>query len=340
MSSRRPARGRSRSRRAHSERPRRRPPPSRSPTARRSATAERRARPGRRSRCELQHARSARMRRSRSDGRMRLRAFCGLPDGSEWLRDELERGRLRSGGARRSDWRSACAPLVVPTSWRERRRWRHRMTDGPGIVYLVGAGPRGPGADDHRSLELIVAADVIVHDRLIPSGRPGARPPRRRAPLRRQGAGRRRAWPRMSIADLLIDRARQGKIVVRLKGGDPFVFGRGGEEAEALAEAEIPFEVVPGVTAGCRRAGLRGHPSDPPRRRLRGRLRHRARGPREGGLRARLRGAGRVSRARSSSTWASRRCRGSPSALIERGAGRVGAGRGRRAGHPARASAR
>jgi uroporphyrinogen III methyltransferase/synthase len=133
------------------------------------------------------------------------------------------------------------------------------VIDGPGIVYLVGAGPGDPGLMTTRSLELMVAADVVVHDRLIPRealsvARPGAE-------LiyvgKEPGAA---SVPQEGISDLLIDRARQGKLVVRLKGGDPFVFGRGGEEAEALAAAEIPFEVVPGVTAGIAAPAYAGIP--------------------------------------------------------------------------------
>jgi uroporphyrinogen III methyltransferase / synthase len=123
------------------------------------------------------------------------------------------------------------------------------VSSAPGIVYLVGAGPGDPGLMTTRSLELIVAADVIVHDRLIP--REALAPARPDAELIYVGKEPGDASvPQEGIAELLIDRARQGKLVVRLKGGDPFVFGRGGEEAEALADAEIPFEVVPGITAG------------------------------------------------------------------------------------------
>ena len=133
------------------------------------------------------------------------------------------------------------------------------MSAAPGIVYLVGAGPGDPGLMTTRSLELIVAADVIVHDRLIP--REALAPARPEAELiyvgKEPGSA---SVPQEGIADLLVDRARQGKLVVRLKGGDPFVFGRGGEEAEALADAEIPFEVVPGITAGVAAPAYAGIP--------------------------------------------------------------------------------
>jgi uroporphyrinogen III methyltransferase/synthase len=123
------------------------------------------------------------------------------------------------------------------------------MSDAPGIVFLVGAGPGDPGLMTVRSLDLIVAADVIIHDRLIPPDALAAARPD--AELRYVGKEPGEASvPQDEIEDLMIERAREGKLVVRLKGGDPFVFGRGGEEAEALAEAGIPFEVVPGVTAG------------------------------------------------------------------------------------------
>ncbi len=117
-------------------------------------------------------------------------------------------------------------------------------------VYLVGAGPGDPGLITARALELIAAADVIVYDRLIPAccARRGAS--RRDADLRRQG-GRRAVDA--AVRDLTaagVARAVCVGVVVRLKGGDPFVFGRGGEEAEALRAAGVAFEVVPGVTAG------------------------------------------------------------------------------------------
>src|SRR4030095_6575438 len=113
----------------------------------------------------------------------------------------------------------------------------------PGIVYLVGAGPGDPGLITARALELIVAADVIAHDRLIPSDALAmARPDAERISA---GRGRGAASvPQEGIEELLIDRAREGKLVVRLKGGDPFVFGRGGEEAEALGGARIPLELA------------------------------------------------------------------------------------------------
>jgi uroporphyrinogen III methyltransferase / synthase len=133
------------------------------------------------------------------------------------------------------------------------------MNEGPGIVFLVGAGPGDPGLMTIRSLDLIVAADVIVHDRLIPSeALVAARPDAEILYVGKEPGEA--SVPQEGIEELLIDRARQGKIVVRLKGGDPFVFGRGGEEAEALADAEIPFEVVPGITAGVAAPAYAGIP--------------------------------------------------------------------------------
>jgi uroporphyrinogen III methyltransferase/synthase len=116
-------------------------------------------------------------------------------------------------------------------------------------VYLVGAGPGDPGLMTARSLELIASADVIIYDRLIPEGAlAGARADAELVYVGKEGGG-----PSVSQTEtqrLLLEHAAAGREVVRLKGGDPFVFGRGGEEAEALREAQIPFEVVPGITAG------------------------------------------------------------------------------------------
>ena len=117
------------------------------------------------------------------------------------------------------------------------------------MVYLVGAGPGDPGLITVRGLECIRRADVLVYDylaskQLVREARPEAE---RIYVGKRAGA---HTLKQDEINALLVEKAKEGKTVVRLKGGDPFVFGRGGEEALALVEAAIPFEVVPGVTSG------------------------------------------------------------------------------------------
>ncbi len=128
-----------------------------------------------------------------------------------------------------------------------------------GIVHLVGAGPGDPGLLTARALELIAAADVILHDRLIPAGAlDGARP---EAELSYVGkAPGRPSIDQEEINRLLVEHARAGRRVVRLKGGDPLLFGRGGEEAEALREAGVAYEIVPGVTAGIAAPAYAGVP--------------------------------------------------------------------------------
>ena len=126
-------------------------------------------------------------------------------------------------------------------------------------VYLVGAGPGDPGLLTARALELIAAADVIVHDRLIPAtALDGARPDAELIYAGKEGGGP--SASQGEIDALLREHGAAGREVVRLKGGDPFVFGRGGEEAEALRAAGIRFEVVPGVTAGVAASAYAGIP--------------------------------------------------------------------------------
>jgi uroporphyrinogen III methyltransferase/synthase len=128
-----------------------------------------------------------------------------------------------------------------------------------GRVYLVGAGPGDPGLLTARALELIAAADVILHDRLIPdSALDGARADAELLYVGKEGGGP--SVPQEQTDELMVARARAGASVVRLKGGDPFVFGRGGEEAMRLREAGIPFEIVPGVSAGVAASAYAGIP--------------------------------------------------------------------------------
>ena len=125
----------------------------------------------------------------------------------------------------------------------------------PGHVWLVGAGPGDPALLTLAAVGALAAADVIVHDalvdpRILALSRPEAA---------REFAGKRGGKPSAQQADItarLVALAREGRRVLRLKGGDPFVFGRGGEEALALAAAGVPFRIVPGVTAGL--GGLAG----------------------------------------------------------------------------------
>ena len=117
-----------------------------------------------------------------------------------------------------------------------------------GIVYIVGGGPGDPGLITVKGLECLRRADVILYDRLVASELLEEATPH--AELIDVGKEpKRHTRSQDEINSLLIEKAREGKVVVRLKGGDPFVFGRGGEECQALAEAGVRYEVVPGISS-------------------------------------------------------------------------------------------
>ncbi|MBE0618801.1 MAG: uroporphyrinogen-III C-methyltransferase, partial [Proteobacteria bacterium] len=133
------------------------------------------------------------------------------------------------------------------------------MSPGVGFVYLVGAGPGDPGLVTLRAREVLNQAEVVITDHLVhpeilgwaPSG----------AELVSMGKiGHAHQHPQEEITQAVIERARQGKVVVRLKGGDPAIFGRLGEEAEAISDAGIPLEIVPGVTAASGASAYAGIP--------------------------------------------------------------------------------
>ena len=127
-----------------------------------------------------------------------------------------------------------------------------RASSLPGTVYLVGSGPGDPELMTLKAARLVREADVIVYDHLgAENVLDLARPDAEKIYAGKEASNH--ALPQEEINVLLVRLAKEGKRVVRLKGGDPFIFGRGGEEIETLAEHGVPFEVVPGVTAasGC-----------------------------------------------------------------------------------------
>ncbi len=130
-----------------------------------------------------------------------------------------------------------------------------------GFVSLVGAGPGDPELLTVKALRLLRNADAVAYDRLI--GQEILTECRADAELiyvGKHGKDCKTTWTQEDINQLLVDKAQQGKSVVRLKGGDPFIFGRGGEEALALREAGIPFEIVPGISSSIAAAAYAGIP--------------------------------------------------------------------------------
>ena len=130
--------------------------------------------------------------------------------------------------------------------------------DSVGTVYLVGSGPGDPELMTVKARRLLDEADVVLHDKLPGPKILGEIPEAKREDVGKRAGGE---WtPQEYTNKRLVALAEEGKTVVRLKGGDPFVFGRGGEEMEHLAANEIPFEVVPGITSAIAGAGVAGIP--------------------------------------------------------------------------------
>jgi uroporphyrin-III C-methyltransferase len=118
----------------------------------------------------------------------------------------------------------------------------------PGTVWLVGAGPGDPGLLTLHAARALAEADVVLHDALVSPEILALAPRARLEPVGKRAGGHR--TPQLRINERMIRLAREGNRVVRLKGGDPLVFGRGGEEALALAAAGVRFRIIPGISAG------------------------------------------------------------------------------------------
>jgi uroporphyrin-III C-methyltransferase / precorrin-2 dehydrogenase / sirohydrochlorin ferrochelatase len=206
--------------------------------------------------------------------RERLEAFIpkGLGDLALWLRDlrKISRQRLRDADERRRYFEALvdgpAARRFIEGDQRGAQRIAQQLLAtsctaprAAGEVMLVGAGPGDPELLTLKALRALQDADVILHDRLVPAAvLEFARRDATRICVGKMAGGM--STPQERINDMLIDYARQGRRVVRLKGGDPFVFGRGGEELEALARAGINFSVVPGITAATGCAAYAGIP--------------------------------------------------------------------------------
>src|SRR5579871_6348860 len=133
-------------------------------------------------------------------------------------------------------------------------------SDTSGKVYLVGAGPGAVDLITMRGAEILGRAQVVIYDSLVNLGLLRLAPPSAELIHAGKRGGAQKDLAQTEINAMLIDHARKGMAVVRLKGGDPFIFGRGGEEAEALSAAGVEFEVVPGVTSAIAAPAFAGIP--------------------------------------------------------------------------------
>ncbi|MDO8431807.1 MAG: uroporphyrinogen-III C-methyltransferase [Candidatus Binatus sp.] len=134
------------------------------------------------------------------------------------------------------------------------------MNERSGRVFLVGAGPGAPDLIALRGRDVLSRADVVIYDHLVNSELLKLAPSSAELIYAGKKSGAEKSFPQAELNRMLIEHAQKGRVVVRLKGGDPFIFGRGGEEAEALARAQVPFEVVPGVTSAIAAAAFAGIP--------------------------------------------------------------------------------
>ena len=170
---------------------------------------------------------------------------------------ERERAGWKRSGVPLKDRRALLLERLLAGARESAEMVEHESTPA-GFVSIVGAGPGDPGLLTRRAAARMRGADVVLHDALVPPELLALAPRAHRFPVGKR-AGKPSASQRV-IERLLIRAARSGKRVVRLKCGDPFVFGRGGEEAIALAEASVPFEVVPGVSTAIAAPALAGIP--------------------------------------------------------------------------------
>jgi uroporphyrin-III C-methyltransferase/precorrin-2 dehydrogenase/sirohydrochlorin ferrochelatase len=169
--------------------------------------------------------------------------------------------KLTAQSDRRRFWESMADGAIAETIYQGKedeaekifeKRLNEEGNAACGEVYLIGAGPGDPDLLTFKALRLLQSADVILYDRLVnPSILDYCKPTAERLYVGKAMSNH--AVPQSEINQRLIDLAKEGKRVARLKGGDPFIFGRGGEEIEGLAEEGIPFQVIPGITAanGC-----------------------------------------------------------------------------------------